>query len=424
MFLKKVVTSTVALGLLTVSVFNTNFVKADTVEDTQKEIANNKSETDKLLKEIATANADNIKLQQQIADNTTKIDNLKTDIDNSNKKINELNGQIESAKVEVNDRTDALKSQLVALQKQAGNTVSGNVYLDFVINSKDFSDLVTRTFTVGKLNQANKEALDAVKKAKDQYASLLDQQEQTKANLQADKTELETKQNDLKEMKAKSDQQQADLNKKIEDNRATLVALQTQYEEAANAVKLAQEKASSATKVTSTATTDKAESKSENKASEKATEKTNNDSNTNNDNTIAKQESVTTDTAISQGDGGSHPVVAGNTYPWGQCTWYVKQVAPWAGNNWGNGGQWGSSAAAAGFRVDHTPAAGAIVVFVPGQSVGGQWTADGAYGHVAYVESVSGNSVTISQGGMGFSNPAGPNTQTISNAGSYIYIHR
>lgn len=416
MFLKKVVTSTVALGLLTVSVFNnTGLVKADAVEDTQKEIANNKSETDKLLKDIAAANADNIKLQQQISDNTTKIDNLKTDIDNSNKKIKELNGQIESAKVEVNDRTDALKSQLVALQKQAGNTVSGNVYLDFVINSKDFSDLVTRTFTVGKLNQANKEALAAVKEAKDQYASLLDQQEQTKANLQADKTELETKQNDLKEMKAKSDQQQADLNKKIEDNRATLVALQTQYEEAANAVKLAQEKVN--------VTTTNAESKSENKTSEKASEKANTGSN-NNENSIAKQESVTTDTAISQGDGGSHPVVAGNTYPWGQCTWYVKQVAPWAGNNWGNGGQWGSSAAAAGFRVDHTPAAGAIVVFVPGQSVGGQWTADGAYGHVAYVESVNGSSITISQGGMGFSNPAGPNTQTVSNAGSYIYIHR
>lgn len=416
MFLKKVVTSTVALGLLTVSVFNnTGLVKADAVEDTQKEIANNKSETDKLLKDIAAANADNIKLQQQISDNTTKIDNLKTDIDNSNKKIKELNGQIESAKVEVNDRTDALKSQLVALQKQAGNTVSGNVYLDFVINSKDFSDLVTRTFTVGKLNQANKAALAAVKEAKDQYTSLLDQQEQTKANLQADKTELETKQNDLKEMKAKSDQQQADLNKKIEDNRATLVALQTQYEEAANAVKLAQEKVN--------VTTTNAESKSENKTSEKASEKASTDSN-NNGNSIAKQESVTKDTAISQGDGGSHPVVAGNTYPWGQCTWYVKQVAPWAGNNWGNGGQWGSSAAAAGFRVDHTPAAGAIVVFVPGQSVGGQWTADGAYGHVAYVESVNGSSITISQGGMGFSNPAGPNTQTVSNAGSYIYIHR
>lgn len=404
MFLKKVITSTVALSMLAVSVLNTTAVSADTVSDTQNAINTNKSETDKLLKDIASANADNIKLQEQISDNTEKIDKLKTDIDRSNEKINKLNGQIEGAKVEVEKRTEALKGQLVALQKKSGDTVSGNIYLDFVINSEDFSDLVSRTFAVNKLNQANKEALNDVKEAKDQYTALLNEQEKTKANLQSDKSELETKQNDLKSMKEKSDQQQADLNKKIEDNKATLVALQSQYEEAANAVKLAQDKANATAQVADA-------KKDDNKSS-------------NNDNKATPEATSSNAGSISQGDGSTHGIVAGNTYPWGQCTWYVKQVAPWAGNNWGNGGQWGSSAAAAGFRVDHSPAAGSIIVFLPGQSVGGQWTADGAYGHVAYVESVNGNSVTISQGGMGFSNPAGPNTQTISGAGSYIYIHR
>lgn len=407
MFLKKVITSTVALSMLAVSVLNTTTaVSADAVSDTQNAINTNKSETDKLLKDIASANADNIKLQEQISDNTEKIEKLKTDIDQSNEKIDKLNGQIEGAKVEVEKRTEALKGQLVALQKKSGDTVSGNIYLDFVINSENFSDLVSRTFAVNKLNQANKEALNDVKEAKDQYTSLLNEQEKTKANLQSDKTELETKQNDLKSMKEKSDQQQADLNKKIEDNKATLVALQAQYEEAANAVKLAQDKANATAQV--------ADAKKENKNDNKATE----------NKTTSEATSSSNAGSISQGDGSAHGIVAGNTYPWGQCTWYVKQVAPWAGNNWGNGGQWGSSAAAAGFRVDHSPAAGSIIVFLPGQSVGGQWTADGAYGHVAYVESVNGNSVTISQGGMGFSNPAGPNTQTISGAGSYIYIHR
>lgn len=407
MFLKKVITSTVALSMLAVSVLNTTTaVSADAVSDTQNAINTNKSETDKLLKDIASANADNIKLQDQISDNTEKIEKLKTDIDQSNEKIDKLNGQIEGAKVEVEKRTEALKGQLVALQKKSGDTVSGNIYLDFVINSENFSDLVSRTFAVNKLNQANKEALNDVKEAKDQYTSLLNEQEKTKANLQSDKSELETKQNDLKSMKEKSDQQHADLNKKIEDNKATLVALQSQYEEAANAVKLAQDKANATAQV--------ADAKKENKNDNKATE----------NKTTSEATSSSNAGSISQGDGSAHGIVAGNTYPWGQCTWYVKQVAPWAGNNWGNGGQWGSSAAAAGFRVDHSPAAGSIIVFLPGQSVGGQWTADGAYGHVAYVESVNGNSVTISQGGMGFSNPAGPNTQTISGAGSYIYIHR
>lgn len=67
-----------------------------------------------------------------------------------------------------------------------------------------------------------------------------------------------------------------------------------------------------------------------------------------------------------------------NTYPIGQCTWGVKELAPWAGNWWGNGGDWAASAQAAGFAVGTTPQVGAIIV----------WT-DGGYGHVAYVTDVS-----------------------------------
>ena len=51
MFLKKVITSTVALSMLAVSVLNTTTaVSADAVSDTQNAINTNKSETDKLLK--------------------------------------------------------------------------------------------------------------------------------------------------------------------------------------------------------------------------------------------------------------------------------------------------------------------------------------------------------------------------------------
>jgi len=113
-----------------------------------------------------------------------------------------------------------------------------------------------------------------------------------------------------------------------------------------------------------------------------------------------------------------------NTYPWGQCTYYVKSVAPWVGNYWGNGNQWGASAAAAGFRVDNQPAAGAVISFAGGQMIG-SWQADPTYGHVAYVQSYDAatNSVTITQGGMGFDNPTGPNTQVLNNASQFTYIH-
>jgi len=113
-----------------------------------------------------------------------------------------------------------------------------------------------------------------------------------------------------------------------------------------------------------------------------------------------------------------------NTYPWGQCTYYVKSVAAWVGNYWGNGNQWGAAAAAAGFQVDNQPAAGAVISFAAGQMIG-TWQADASYGHVAYVQSYDAatNTVTITQGGMGFSNPTGPNTQVLNNANQFTYIH-
>lgn len=66
-----------------------------------------------------------------------------------------------------------------------------------------------------------------------------------------------------------------------------------------------------------------------------------------------------------------------NSYPWGQCTWGVKVLAPWVGDYWGNAAQWTASAASAGFRTGSAPVAGSVIV----------WN-DGGYGHVAYVTDV------------------------------------
>ena len=54
--------------------------------------------------------------------------------------------------------------------------------------------------------------------------------------------------------------------------------------------------------------------------------------------------------------------------------------------------------------------------------MGGHWTADWQYGHVAVVERVSADgSVLISEGGTGFA--TFPAWETISNASSYQYVH-
>lgn len=77
--------------------------------------------------------------------------------------------------------------------------------------------------------------------------------------------------------------------------------------------------------------------------------------------------------------GGSHG------FPYGYCTWYVAQRrggVPWGGN----ASAWLSNASAAGYATGYTPVPGAIMV-----------TRESWWGHVAYVESVSGGSVRISE---------------------------
>lgn len=73
-----------------------------------------------------------------------------------------------------------------------------------------------------------------------------------------------------------------------------------------------------------------------------------------------------------------------NRFPYGWCTYHVasRRNIPWSGN----AGQWYGNARAAGYAVGRAPAAGAIMV-----------TGESGYGHVAYVESVSGNSFTVSE---------------------------
>ena len=72
-----------------------------------------------------------------------------------------------------------------------------------------------------------------------------------------------------------------------------------------------------------------------------------------------------------------YAAAAATTYPVGQCTWGAKALAPWAGNWWGNGGDWAASARRAGFQTGSTPQVGAIIC----------WT-DGGYGHVGVVTHV------------------------------------
>lgn len=110
---------------------------------------------------------------------------------------------------------------------------------------------------------------------------------------------------------------------------------------------------------------------------------------------------------------GAAPVVtthytptAGNTYTWGQCTWYVKNKRPDLPNMLGNGGQWSASASARGYATGSTPRVGAVAE---------------QPGHVAYVEAVNGSMVTVSE--MNYAGGIGQvHTRTVP-ASTFYYIY-
>ncbi|MFR0558004.1 CHAP domain-containing protein [Pseudoscardovia radai] len=111
----------------------------------------------------------------------------------------------------------------------------------------------------------------------------------------------------------------------------------------------------------------------------------------------------------------------GNSYPYGQCTWwaYVRrhQLGLPVGSYFGNAMSWAASARALGYSVDNNPQAGDIVVFAPGQA-----GASTTYGHVAIVEAVIGDKIVISEANSG--GALGQATsRTLANIHDFTYIH-
>jgi surface antigen len=89
-------------------------------------------------------------------------------------------------------------------------------------------------------------------------------------------------------------------------------------------------------------------------------------------------------------------------YPKGQCTWYVARQRPdlpYFLGSAGNAKNWIASARSHNLPTGIEPAVGAVAVFQPGQYGAGY------FGHVAYVESVNGDKITISEANFGSRQP-------------------
>ena len=378
-------------------------------------------------------------LTNEIATVSGKVKDLEAKQDQLNKDTMKLQEKIAILKVRIAKRNEVIKNQ--ARDTQVKGQASS--YVSAVLEADSLSDVIGRVQAMSTMVKANHSLMEQQKADEKAVEAKVKDNETKVAEIQTNQKELEAQKNEIANKQAELNVVKANYAEEQEAAKAEQARILKEQEEAAKAQKAEEarqakeaakaQKAFEESQAKAAAEQAKATEESSTASSTEASSSASEESATSSSATVEKTEqSSTAKTStpeptpaptVSTGGSKVDHTGSGNAYAVGQCTWYVKNVAPWAGTYWGNGCQWGASAAADGFQVDGTPAAGSIVVFAQGQSVG-TWNADPAYGHVAYVQSynASNNTITITQGGMGFPSPTGPNTVTLSASGLQ-YIH-
>ena len=114
------------------------------------------------------------------------------------------------------------------------------------------------------------------------------------------------------------------------------------------------------------------------------------------------------------------PLVQGDSYAWGNCTYWVFYLRQQAGDpiptNWGNAATWAINALIQGYVVDRTPTVGAIMQISD---------VDGGLGHVAYVTAVdpSTGAWTVSEMNVQGLDIVDLHTYPASAASGFEFIH-
>ncbi|MGZ7212055.1 peptidoglycan hydrolase PcsB [Streptococcus pyogenes] len=317
--------------------------------------------------------------QNQVSALQAQVSSLQSEQD----KLTARNTELEALSKRFEQEIKALTSQIVArnekLKNQARSAYKNNEtsgYINALLNSKSISDVVNRLVAINRAVSANAKLLEQQKADK---VSLEEKQaaNQTAINtIAANMAMAEENQNTLRTQQANLVAATANLALQLAsatEDKANLVAQKEAAEKAA-AEALAQEQAAKV-KVQEQAAQQAASVEAAKSAITPAPQATPAAQSSN----AIEPAALTAPASPSARPQVSYSSV--NNYPVGQCTWGAKSLAPWAGNNWGNGGQWAASAQAAGYSVGSTPMVGAIAV----------WN-DGGYGHVAVVVEVQSSS--------------------------------
>ena len=335
-------------------------------------------------------------VQEQVSAIQTEQSNLQSENDRLQAESKKLEGEITELSKNIVSRNDSLQKQARSAQTNGAATN----YINTIVNSKSITEAISRVAAMSEIVSANNKMLEQQKADKKAIS------EKQVANNDAINTVIANQQ-------------------KLADDAQTLTTKQAELKAAE--LNLAAEKATAEDEKASllekkAAAEAEAKAAAEAEAAYKAKQASQEQTVVASGNTTFTAEVQ----AVSESSSSYTPALVkhrptystnASSYPTGECTWGAKTLAPWAGDYWGNGAQWATSAAAAGFRTGSTPQVGAIAC----------WN-DGGYGHVAVVTAVSSStSIQVSESNYGgnrtIGNKRGWFNPTTTSEGFVTYIY-
>ena len=390
---KKILAS---LLLSTVMVSQAAVLTTAHAETTDDKIAAQDNKISTLTAQQQEAQKQVDQIQEQVSAIQTEQSNLQSENDRLQAESKKLEGEITELSKNIVSRNDSLQKQARSAQTNGAATN----YINTIVNSKSITEAISRVAAMSEIVSANNKMLEQQK---------------------ADKKAISEKQvanNDAINTVIANQQKLADDAQSLTTKQAELKAAELNL--AAEKATAEDEKASLLEKKAAAEAEAKAAAEAE--AAYKAKQASQQQTVVASGNTTFTAEVQ----AVSESSSSYTPALVkhrptystnASSYPTGECTWGAKTLAPWAGDYWGNGAQWATSAAAAGFRTGSTPQVGAIAC----------WN-DGGYGHVAVVTAVSSStSIQVSESNYGgnrtIGNKRGWFNPTTTSEGFVTYIY-
>ncbi len=358
-------------------------VSADSTDD---KIAAQDNKINSINQQQQSAQAQVDQIQGQVSEIKQQQENLQAENDRLNEESERLSAEIDELSKNIVARQESLANQA----RSAQTTGTATSYINAIVSSGSLTEAISRISAMNEIADANNKMLQEQKRDKEDIAQKQKENNDAintvianKQQLEDDAQALSTKEAELKvaqlnlaaEKSSAENEKNALLQQKAEAEKEAAAAA------AAEAAYRAKQKEQQAAVKASANTTLQAQvqAAAQTPAATPAAAQTQ----------AAAQPAVQTQAAAAPVATTSRPTysTSASSYPVGECTWGAKTLAPWAGDYWGNGGQWAASAAAAGFRTGSQPQVGAIAC----------WN-DGGYGHVAVVTAVqSTTSIQVSE---------------------------